>query len=78
MSRIADRIREVAESLPETLQAQLLEYARQLSRVAVRGIPRKDFEIAGNLLSDEDAEAILRAVEQDCEVIYPDEWEVPD
>jgi hypothetical protein len=74
MSVIADRVRELVATLPEELQEQILEYASQLSQATPRGIPVSDFQAIAGLLSDEDAEAILHAIEQDCEQIHPDEW----
>jgi hypothetical protein len=74
MSLIADRVRELVASLPENLQKQVLDYANQLSRAAPCGIPASDFYAIAGLLSDEDAEAILHAVEQDCEQVHPNEW----
>ena len=73
MSLIADRVRELVALLPENLQ-QVLEYANELSQATPRGIPVRDFQAVTGLLSDEDAEAILHAIEQDCEQINPDEW----
>jgi hypothetical protein len=74
MSVIANRVRELVATLPEELQEQILEYASQLSQATPRGIPVSDFQAIAGLLSDEDAEAILHAIEQDCEQIHPDEW----
>jgi hypothetical protein len=74
MSVIADRVRELVAALPENLQQQILEYASQLSQTAPRGIPVDDFQAIAGLLSDEDAEAILSAIEHDCEQICPNEW----
>jgi hypothetical protein len=74
MSVIADRVRELVAALPENLQQQILEYVSQLSQTAPRGIPGDDFQAIAGLLSDEDAEAILSAIEHDCEQICPNEW----
>jgi len=74
MSLIADRVRELVASLPENLQKQILEYVNQLSRTAPCGIPVSEFHAMAGLLSDEDAEAILHAIEQDCEQVHPNEW----
>jgi hypothetical protein len=74
MSVIADRVRELVAALPENLQQQILEYASQLNQTAPRGIPVDDFQAIAGLLSDEDAEAILSAIEHDCEQICPNEW----
>jgi hypothetical protein len=71
MSLIADRVRELVALLPENLQQQVLEYANELSQATPRGIPVRDFQAVTGLLSDEDAEAILHAIEQDCEQINP-------
>jgi hypothetical protein len=74
MSLIADRVRELVALLPENLQQQVLKYASELSQATPRSIPVSDFQAVTGLLSDEDAEAILYAIEQDCEQINPDEW----
>jgi hypothetical protein len=74
MSLIADRVRELVASLPENLQKQILEYVNQLSRTAPCGIPVSEFHAMAGLLSDEDAEAILHAIEQDCEQVHANEW----
>ncbi len=74
MSVIADCVRELVAALPENLQQQILEYVSQLSQTAPRGIPVDDFQAIAGLLSDEDAEAILSAIEHDCEQICPNEW----
>ncbi|MEJ5252013.1 MAG: hypothetical protein WHX60_09010 [Armatimonadota bacterium] len=70
-----ERIREVVASLPEPLQEQVLEYVRQLSQsTALRGIPLKDLQERVEPLTDEEAEAILHAIELGCEQVNPDEW----
>ncbi|BCW94959.1 MAG: hypothetical protein WHS44_08060 [Fimbriimonadales bacterium] len=75
MSTIADRVREMVERLPEPLQQQVLEYAQRLSQnVPLRGIPLAEFEKHAGLLSAEDADAILQAIEAGCEQVDPDEW----
>ncbi len=74
MSAIADRVREVVATLPEPLQQRVLEYARQLSQTTLRGIPLKDLQAIAGLLTDEDVEAILDAIESGCEQVNPDEW----
>jgi hypothetical protein len=71
MSPIADRVRELVALLPENLQQQVLEYASELSQATPRGIPVSDFQAVAGLLSDEDAEAILHAIQRDCEQINP-------
>lgn len=71
----AERIRELVASLPEPLQQQVLEYVRQLGQNGtLRGIPLKDLRERADLLTDEEAEAILHAIEMGCEQVNPDEW----
>ncbi len=75
MSATADRVREIVATLPEPLQRQVLEYARQLSQsLSLRGIPLGELQKMAGLLSDEEANAILNAIESAFEQVDPNEW----
>ncbi len=84
MATVPEEIQEIVEQLSPDSQRRVLEFVRSLSRsrgIDLSSLPRSvpppgtpasalpHFE-----LSDEDAEAMERAIMEDCERIYPDEY----
>jgi len=66
-------LREV-EQLPPPLQRKVVDFAHSLAQPRPRGTPgRQLLEFAG-VLSSQEAEAMMAAVEEGCERIDPNEW----
>ena len=62
------------EVLPPVRQEQVLAYARDLATKPVVGTPGRDLRPLAGIMSDEDAEEMLKIIEEGCERIDPNEW----
>ena len=71
-SAVRDEIIERVDHLSVEAQRKLLDIVRQLDNGLPRGVPGEEFwrKTAG-LIPKEDAEEMLRAIEEDCERIDP-------
>ena len=64
------------DQLPIAQQQRVLDYARSLSTSAPRllGVPGRELlDLAGSI-SDEDAKAMMDAIEEGCEQVDLNEW----
>ncbi|MEO0687371.1 MAG: hypothetical protein AAFY76_20565 [Cyanobacteria bacterium J06649_11] len=70
-------INEVVEQLgnmPQHLQSQVLEFARNLVKTEVKGTPGSQLlRFAGSITAD-DLQLMREAIEQGCEQVDVDEW----
>jgi hypothetical protein len=66
-------LNEIDKMTPER-QMRVLEFARNLSNPLPPGVPGKDLLQFGGFLTDEEADAMLQAIEEGCEQVYPSEW----
>jgi hypothetical protein len=62
------------EQLPPNLQRKVVEYAHSLKKPLPEGTPGKDLLKFAGILSREEAEEMLKVIEEDCERIDPNEW----
>jgi hypothetical protein len=69
----SDLLKEV-EQLPPLLQRKVVEYAHTLTQTRPRGIPGDQLLDFAGVLSSEDAELMMAAIEADCEQIDPNDW----
>ena len=60
--------------LPASTQQQVLDYARSLAVSAPQGVPTKGILSLAGCMTREEADEMLRAIEEDCERIDPNEW----
>ena len=61
------------DKLPLPKQQRVLEYARSLGE-PIKGTPGKGLLELCGIMPREDAEEIMRAIEEDCEQIDLDAW----
>jgi hypothetical protein len=71
---IVSEILEQVKALPDSLQNQVLSFARALRLITQQGIPGKSYLQFAGSIPTEDIEEIRRAIETDCEQIDPNEW----
>jgi len=69
----SDLLKEV-EQLSPPLQRKVVNYAHSLAKSRPRGTPGRQLLKFAGTLSPEEAEAMIAAIEEDCERIDPDEW----
>ncbi len=69
----SDLLKEV-ERLSPPLQRKVIRYAHSLAQPRPRGTPGKQLLKYAGILSAEEAEAMMAAVEEGCEQIEPNEW----
>jgi hypothetical protein len=69
----SDLLREV-EQLPPPLQRKVVNYAHSLAQPRPRGTPGRQLLKYAGILSPEEAEAMMAAIEEGCEQIEPNEW----
>ena len=62
------------EQLPPPLQRKVLEYAHSLQKKTPKGTAGKDLREFAGILSPEEAEAMLKVIEEGCERIDPNGW----
>jgi hypothetical protein len=55
-------------------QLRLLEFARSLESGQPRGTSGKDLMHLAGILPKEDAEEMMRIIEEECEQVDPDGW----
>ncbi len=60
--------------LPVSKQQQVLDYARSLAVAPSQEAPVKGILRLAGCMTREEADEMLRAIEEDCERIDPDEW----
>jgi hypothetical protein len=71
---LRQEIEDQLEHLPPDLQRRVLDFARALVLSQPRGIAGNRLLRFAGSLADEDADAILKAIEQGCEQVNLDEW----
>ena len=62
------------EQLPAGMQRRVLDFARSLAKPTPRGTPGRELLRFAGIMTPEEGEEFLRAIEEDCERIEPDEW----
>ncbi|MEO1353239.1 MAG: hypothetical protein AAFW84_31500 [Cyanobacteria bacterium J06635_15] len=71
---IIDQVIEQLSNMPQSLQQQVLQFARMLGQVRIQGTPgHKLLKFAGSIQSD-DLALIRNAIEEGCEQVDFDEW----
>jgi len=73
-SSIVDQVIEQLSHMPQSLQLQVLQFARVLGQVRIQGTPGQVFlRFAGSIPQD-DIALMQNAIEQDCGQVDLDEW----
>ena len=71
---IIDQVIEQLNNMPQSLQQQVLQFARMLGQVRIQGTPgQKLLKFAGSIQSD-DLALMQNAIEEGCEQVDLDEW----
>ena len=73
-SATAQRIVRPLDGLAPDLQQRVLEFVNALALSQRKGPPGKQLLRFAGTISDEDAQAMLRAVAKSCERVDADEW----
>lgn len=68
-----DLLKEV-EQLSPPLQRKVVDFAHSLVQSKPRGTPGKQLLEFAGILTSEEADAMMAAIEEDCERIDPNEW----
>ncbi len=71
---IRDKVVEQLSRMPQSLQKQVLEFAKTLTDSTVQGVPGSQLlRLAGTIPLD-DIALMREAIEQDCEQVDANEW----
>jgi hypothetical protein len=71
---ISDQIIEQLNIIPQDLQYQVLEFARNLTKSKIKGIPGKELLRFAGSIPKEDLQLMSEAIKQDCEKVDVNEW----
>ena len=72
-SLIKQEIAEQLDHLPPELQRQVLDFARALTLSSPKGVPGKQLLQFAGTLTEEDAQAMMQAIETGCEQVDANE-----
>jgi hypothetical protein len=73
-SAMQDALLKELDQLPPLLQRKVVEFAHSLAKSRPRGTPGRQLLKFAGILSPEEAEAMMAAIEEDCERVDPNEW----
>ncbi|UUO13669.1 MULTISPECIES: hypothetical protein [Aphanizomenonaceae] len=71
---ISDQIIQQLNIIPQDLQYQVLEFARNLTKSKIKGVPGKELLKFAGSIPKEDLQLMSEAIKQDCEKVDFDEW----
>ncbi|MBD2293988.1 hypothetical protein H6G06_10900 [Anabaena sphaerica FACHB-251] len=71
---VTDQIIEQLKIMPQDLQYQVLEFARNLTNSNIKGVPGKELLKFAGSIPKEDLQLMSEAIKQDCEKVDFDEW----
>ena len=71
---IADQVIEQLKIMPQDLQYQVLEFARNLTSSKITGVPGKQLLRFAGSIPKEDLQLMSEAIKQDCEKVDVNEW----
>ncbi|MDK2412202.1 hypothetical protein QHH11_12075 [Aphanizomenon sp. PH219] len=70
---ISDQIIQQLNIIPQDLQYQVLEFARNLTKSKIKGVPGKELLKFAGSIPKEDLQLMSEAIKQDCEKVDFDE-----
>ena len=70
----SDQIIQQLNIIPQDLQYQVLEFARNLTKSKIKGVPGKELLKFAGSIPKEDLQLMSEAIKQDCEKVDFDEW----
>ncbi|MBD2666534.1 hypothetical protein B6N60_00152 [Richelia sinica FACHB-800] len=71
---ISEQIIEQLKIMLQDLQYQVLEFARNLTKSKIKGVPGKELLHFAGSIPKEDLQLMSEAIKQDCEKVDFDEW----
>lgn len=71
---ISDQVIKQLKIMPQDLQYQVLEFARNLTKSKIKGVPGKELLKFAGSIPKEDLQLMSEAIKQDCENVDFDEW----
>ena len=71
---ISDQIIEQLNIIPQDLQYQVLEFARNLTNSKIKGVPGKQLLRFADSIPKEDLQLMSEAIKQDCDKVDVNEW----
>ena len=73
-NKITTQVLQQMETLPESLQRQVLEFIQALQLLTQRGVSGKQLLRFAGTIPSEDLELMRKAIEAECERVDLDEW----
>ncbi|MEO0759325.1 MAG: hypothetical protein AAFY78_20910 [Cyanobacteria bacterium J06648_16] len=71
---IVDQVVEQLNTMPPSLQRQVLQFARFLTRVGIKGTPGHNLLKFAGAIPTDDLRLMQDAIDQDCGQVDADEW----
>ncbi|MEY2911284.1 MAG: hypothetical protein RLZZ184_593 [Cyanobacteriota bacterium] len=71
---ISDQIIEQLNIITQDLQYQVLEFAPNLTKSKIKGVPGKELLKFAGSIPKEDLQLMSEAIKQDCEKVDVNEW----
>ena len=71
---IIDQVIEQLSNMPQSLQQQVLQFARVLGQVRIQGTPGHQMLKFADSIQADDLALMQDAIEEGCEQVYLDEW----
>jgi hypothetical protein len=71
---LSEAIKERVDRLPADVQRKILELLDALVSTTPKGVPGKSLLKFSGIISSEDAQVMVNAVEEGCERVDIDEW----
>lgn len=73
-SIIINEVIEQLQTMPDTLQQEVLLFARNLKRSTIQGVPGDVLLQFAGAIPDDDLEVMRQAIASDCEQVDLNEW----
>ena len=73
-SAIRDQLVQQLDGLPRNLQQRVLDYAQSLAKPTPKGVPGSTLDRFFGIMDPDEADAMMRAIEEGCENVDPDGW----
>lgn len=71
---IIEQVVDQLNTMPQSLQQKVLQFARVLGQVRIQGTPGQELIQFTGCIPSDDVALIQDAIEQDCEQVDLDEW----
>ncbi len=72
--KVRNELLKQLDQLPPAKQNEVLSFARSLAESLPKGVPGDQLLRFAGTMTHEEAQEFLKAIEEDCERIDPDEW----